>query len=97
MAEPYALEYAEEAVTDIRRLRKFDQRKVIDGVEAYLSHQPKVASRSRIKAMVQPFWSQYRLRIDDFRVYYDVDDENRRVNILRVLEKSTEATPEHQP
>ena len=44
--------------------------------------------------MGQPFWSQYRLRIDDFRVYYDIDEENRVVNVLRVLRKGTEPTPQ---
>ena len=50
--------------------------------------------RSRIKAMRQPFWSQYRLRIDDFRVYYDVSETPRAVSVLRVLEKTTQGTPE---
>jgi hypothetical protein len=53
-------------------------------------------SKSRIKAMLQPFWSQYRLRVDDFRVYYDVTetDQVQCVFILRILAKTTEATPE---
>jgi len=47
--------------------------------------------------MIQPFWSQYRLRIEDLRVYYDVDDVDRRVNVLRVLEKTTNPTPKESP
>ena len=66
----------------------------MNGIEEHLVHQPKRTSKSRIKAMVQPFWSQYRLRVDDFRVYYDVDDDNHVVNVLRVLEKRTESTPQ---
>ena len=69
----------------------------MDGIDRHLSHQPKAVSRSRIKAMTQSFWSQYRLRIDEFRVYYDVDDELRHVNVLRVLQKSTQTTPEESP
>jgi mRNA-degrading endonuclease RelE of RelBE toxin-antitoxin system len=97
MSEPYEIRYAAEAADDIRSLRKFDQRKVLAGVELHLAHQPRLESKSRIKAMVQPFWSQYRLRIDDFRVYYDVTDEPRRVNVLRVLQKTTQSTPEESP
>jgi mRNA-degrading endonuclease RelE of RelBE toxin-antitoxin system len=97
MSDPYEIRYADEAVADIRGLRKLDQRKVMDGIELHLAHQPKLASKSRIKEMKQPFWSQYRLRIDDFRVYYDVDDESTVVNVLRVLEKTNQPTQEKSP
>ena len=97
MSEPYDIDYVDEAVADVRAFRVFDQRKVVHGVETYLTYQPKAVSRSRIKAMVQPFWSQFRLRVEDFRVYYDVDDETNRVHVLRVLAKTTETTPEKLP
>ncbi len=47
--------------------------------------------------MAQPFWSQYRLRIDDFRVYYDVEGAQPTVNVLRVLKKGTGSTPQVLP
>ncbi len=78
-------------------LRRFDQSKVLDGIEQHLRHQPKLESKSRIKAMQQPFWSQYRLRIDDFRVYYDVDDNSKQVHVLRVLRKTSQPTPGESP
>ena len=61
-------------------------------METHLSLEPTKKSRSRIKKMEQPFWSQFRLRIDDFRVYYDVDEEKRVVMILRIIEKGTDQT-----
>lgn len=97
MSEPYEIRYADEAAADIRGLRRFDQRKVLEGIELHLTHQPRLVSKSRIKAMVQPFWSQYRLRIDDFRAYYDVDDEQHLVHVLRVLTKTTQGTAEESP
>jgi mRNA-degrading endonuclease RelE of RelBE toxin-antitoxin system len=78
-------------------LRAFDRTKVFDAIERHLSSRPKAASRSRIKAMQQPFWSHYRLRVDRFRVYYDVDDEKRIVYVLRVLTKDTNQTAEEMP
>ena len=68
-------------------MRAYDQRKILGAIERHLFHDPSQANRSSIKRMVQPFWSQYRLRVEDFRVYYDVDDEERAVSILRVLKK----------
>ena len=97
MREPYEIRYAQTAATDIRGLRRFDQSKVLDGIERHLRHQPRLESKSRIKAMRQPFWSQYRLRIDDFRVYYDVDDGSHQVHVLRVLSKTSQKTPEESP
>ena len=47
--------------------------------------------------MTQPFWSQYRLRVNDFRVYYDVDEAQRVVQILRVLLKGRGQTPTEKP
>jgi mRNA-degrading endonuclease RelE of RelBE toxin-antitoxin system len=95
--EPYEIQYAAEAAADLRAMRPFDRRNVLDGIELHLLHQPKLVSKSRIKVMVQPFWSQYRLRISDFRIYYDVDDNDRVVNVLRVLVKTTDQTPEESP
>ncbi len=97
MSDSIEIRYAEEAIADIKSMRKVDQRKVLDGIELHLASQPTRVSKSRIKAMVQPFWSQFRLRIDDFRVYYDVDAGTGRVNVLRVLQKTTEQTQEKPP
>ncbi len=97
MSDAFEIVYADDAVADIKRMRKVDQRSVLDGIEVHLSSQPTFTSKSRIKAMVQPFWSQYRLRIADFRVYYDVDADSVRVNVLRVLHKTTKQTLETPP
>jgi mRNA-degrading endonuclease RelE of RelBE toxin-antitoxin system len=97
MAEPYDIRYSQEAVSDLGAVRAYDQRTIIDGIEQHLLYQPRVVSRSRIKEMLQPFWSQYRLRIEDFRVYYDVDEPAHVVNVLRILAKTTEPTPESSP
>jgi len=97
MCVNYSIQYAQEAVDDIRALRTFDRTKVFDAIDRHLSSQPTAVSRSRIKMMSQPFWSQYRLRVDDFRVYYDVDEGAGVVSVLRVLKKGTSQTPGSPP
>ena len=94
MSENYGIEYSEEAAADVRSLRAFDRKQLLDAIELHLTVRPKEVSRSRIKLMDQPFWSQFRLRVGDFRVYYDVDDERETVYVLRVLEKGTKQTLE---
>jgi mRNA-degrading endonuclease RelE of RelBE toxin-antitoxin system len=94
----YTIEYAKEAARDLDLIRAFDQRKITQAIEIRLKRQPTKESRTRIKRMEQPFWSEYRLRVGAFRVYYDVDDLTRVVSILRVLDKGRNATErEEQP
>lgn len=93
---PFEIRLAEEAQDDLRGLRAFDRTRVAAGMEQQLIHQPKQVSKSRIKKMVEPFWCQYRLRVDEFRVY-DVDDTNQVVNVLRIIEKGRDTTPEQNP
>ena len=93
----YEIRYAAEAVNDLRGIRPFSRREVLDGIELHLRHEPMFVSRSRIKAMTEPFWSQVRLRIGSYRIYYDVNDEGRVVNVLRVLMKTTDQTQRGSP
>src|SRR5438552_16180028 len=97
MADPFEIRYALEAAEDVRGLRAFDREKGLSAIEEHLQFEPRKVSRSRIKQMIQPFWSQYRLRADDFRVYYDVDEAAHAVSVLRVLLKGIAQTPEQKP
>ena len=93
----FQIEYTQDALNELTALRAFDRKRVVVGILTHLTHQPTKESRSRIKKMEQPFWSEYRLRIDEFRVYYQVDQATRTVHILHVLSKDTESTPKEMP
>ncbi len=75
-------------------MRVYDQRMILDSIALHLNFEPAKESRSRIKAMVHPFWSRFRLRVGDFRVYYDIDEAARTVFVLRVLEKTADTAQE---
>jgi mRNA-degrading endonuclease RelE of RelBE toxin-antitoxin system len=94
VSPPFRIEYVASAVDDIKGLRAFDRAKIIEAIDRHLTSAPSQPSRSRIKRMTQPFWSQFRLRVDDLRVYYDVDETDRHVTVLRVLRKGSSPTPE---
>ncbi len=78
---------------DLGALSRFDVNTILDAIELHLKYQPKQESRSRIKKLVQPAVSGFRLRVGDFRVYYDVIDDDRRVVVLHVYEKGRKTTP----
>lgn len=82
------------AEDELCALSAFNQRIVREGIETCLRHQPKQESRSRIKKLIQPAISEYRLRVREFRVYYDVIDDDNRVVVLHVYDKGRSTTPE---
>jgi len=58
-------------------------------VELHLRYAPEMISRSRIKRLRELTSPQYRLRVDDWRIFYDV--AGREVSIRGVVKKSDAA------
>jgi mRNA interferase RelE/StbE len=82
---PYAIRYSNEAVEQLKKLRGFDRTAILDQLEQILSVNPTMASKSRIKRLREPAPTQYRLRVGEFRVFYDVQEEA--VLIIQILSK----------
>ncbi len=85
--ERFALFLKPFAIKDLDHLRKNDAVMVADAIEKFLSYSPRKESRSRIKKLRGIGDPDYRLRLRDYRVIYNVDVVERRVNILRILHK----------
>ena len=81
----YEVRYSNEAVEQLKRLRAFDQTAILDQIEQVLSVIPTMESKARVKRLRQPAPTQYRLRVGEFRVFYDVDQVT--VLIINVLSK----------
>jgi mRNA interferase RelE/StbE len=77
---------APEAVEDLEALKANLRATVVAALETYLRHAPTKVSRSRIKRLRGMQRPQYRLRVDDIRVFYDVADAS--VEILAIIPKS---------
>ena len=84
---PFSIEFSIAALKELKKLRKLDQVKILDGIEVHLTYEPKRVSRSRIKRLKEILQPAYRLRIDEFRVYYDVDDRSNTVIVYGVVLK----------
>jgi mRNA-degrading endonuclease RelE of RelBE toxin-antitoxin system len=85
----HAIVLAPEAVDDFHRLTARLQAIVRDGMEEHLRHEPTKTSRSRIKRLRGLLKPQYRLRLDELRVFYDV--EGRMVSVLAIVPKAQAA------
>ncbi len=80
---------APEAREDFKALKANDRAALRDAMEEYLRHEPTRTSRSRIKRLRGMRRPQYRLRINEVRVFYDVTDEA--VEVLAIVAKSEAA------
>jgi mRNA-degrading endonuclease RelE of RelBE toxin-antitoxin system len=76
---------APEAARALRALPARHRAEVRDALETHLRHEPTKASKSRIKRLRGMAKPQYRLRVGETRVFYDVRDEA--VEILAIVAK----------
>jgi len=78
--------FAPEAIQDFKRLSARNRSIVRDAVEKHLRYEPEKVSKSRIKRLRGINRPQYRLRVGEIRVFYDVREQ--RVEILAIIPKS---------
>jgi mRNA-degrading endonuclease RelE of RelBE toxin-antitoxin system len=76
---------APQAVRDLRALPARLRAEVRDALETHLRHDPGKRSKSRIKRLRGVSKPQFRLRVGDVRVFYDVSDEA--VEVLAIVSK----------
>ncbi len=82
----YDIILSPEANEDFKRLSAHERAKIRDLMEVHLRHEPARTSKSRIKRLRGLSRPQYRLRIDEFRVFYDVGMNT--VEVLAIITKS---------
>ena len=85
----YVILVAPDVEKALRRLRAYDRLAVLDGIEQQLRYRPARVSRSRIKRLRDMRHPQYRLRIGEHRVFYDVAPGQ--VEVVAVVTKAEAA------
>jgi len=75
------------AVSDMDGLRKYDATTIADRMEKHLVHEPDRESKSRIKRLRGIKNPDYRLRVGEYRVFYNIEEAEGRVVVLRILHK----------
>jgi mRNA-degrading endonuclease RelE of RelBE toxin-antitoxin system len=78
--------FGPEAAENFSRLDAHTRSEVRDAIQNHLRHEPTKLSKSRIKRLRGLRQPQYRLRIGDIRVFYDVVDGE--VHILALMTKA---------
>jgi mRNA interferase RelE/StbE len=85
----YEILFAPEAVQDFKRLLARDRSAVKEAIEKHLRYEPQKGSKSRIKRLQGISRPQYRLRVDEIRVFYDIVEAT--VEVLAIIPKSKAA------
>ena len=79
----FTIDISDEALDELRQLRKRDSTRIFDEIERQLAHQPNVETRNRKLLRPNPF-AEWELRADKFRVFYDVDTDSETVLVKAV-------------
>jgi mRNA interferase RelE/StbE len=82
----YEIILSPEALDDLRRLKAPLRAAVRDALERYLRYEPTRTSKSRIKRLRGLARPQFRLRVDNIRVFYDVTESA--VEVLAIISKA---------
>ncbi len=82
------IRFTKTAAGHVRPYRKFEQRIILDAIAEQLQHEPTTETRNR-KRLGDNEWSAWELRVQDFRVFYDVfaEDDRQIVQIKAVGHK----------
>ena len=85
----YEVVFAPEAIEDVRGLKASLRSQTRDAIEQHLRHEPTKTSASRVKRLRGMSRPQFRLRVGDIRVFYDVTATT--VEVLAVVPKAEAA------
>lgn len=84
---PYRVEYSPPSREHLAALTARERSAVLDTVDVQLTHEPRVVTKNRKALQPNPL-SRFELRIGDLRVYYEVDERLRIVEIRAVGRKN---------
>ena len=93
----YTIEFSEEAVEELIAVRAYDQAQIVKAIGRHLSYQPAAQTRNRkmLESLVASFEAVppiWELRVGEYRVFYDVDDSDKKVYIRAIRRKPPHKT-----
>lgn len=81
----FEIRYSRTSHNQLKGLRAFERATIIQQIESVLGTSPTLTSKARVKRLRQPAPTDFRLKVDDFRVFYNVVDEV--VQVVQILSK----------
>ncbi len=81
----FDIRYSRTSHGQLKGFRAFDRAAIIQQIESVLGTSPTLTSKARVKRLRQPAPTEYRLKVGDFRVFYNVVDDV--VQVVQILSK----------
>jgi mRNA-degrading endonuclease RelE of RelBE toxin-antitoxin system len=82
----YDILMSPEAIDHLREFSAREQSLILDQIEFHLTYDPDAVTRRRKRMRPNPL-SPWELRVEQFRVFYDIDEEETQVHIIAVGRK----------
>jgi len=86
----YEIYFSPEAAQDLKHLKANTRSEVKDALDRHLRYEPAKVSKSRIKRLRGMDHPQYRLRVGEVRVFYDITVKT--VDVLAIVSKTGAAS-----
>ena len=82
----YGVEFSQDAERHLRRFTVREQGILIDAVDELLTYQPASAMRRRKLLRANPL-ATWELRVREFRLFYNVDEQEAQVTVIAIGRK----------
>ena len=87
--ELYEIKFSKPAYGHLDAFRRFDRNRILDSIKDQLTYLPQEKTRNKKLLRENPL-ADWELRIDPYRVFYDIDENKRIVRILAIGIKERE-------
>ena len=77
------------ALKQLKKIKRYYARIIVDAIEHHLSEEPERVHGSVIKRLRGKQDATFRLRVQDYRVFYDVEEDT--VEVIQILHKDDTA------
>jgi mRNA-degrading endonuclease RelE of RelBE toxin-antitoxin system len=88
--EAYQVELAEEAKIDLSSYNAYERKTIVSAIRDQRTNQPTDVTRNRKRLRDNPI-ARWELRVDKYRVFYEVQEESRLVTVVAVGYKDHES------
>ncbi len=82
----FKIVFKPEALRQLKKLKRYDAVAIVDAIDRHLHEEPEKPGKSSIKRLRGRQDSTFRLRVQSYRVFYDVIED--RVQVIQILHKS---------